>query len=930
MSKAGSNRIDSRPWVKSPLGGACAPGCVRACRFLPHGVRAPLSFSTAAALISFVVLLAMFTSAGYADLAGSGRDEIESDWRLTPLGPDGADIGQLFLLSDGRRLALSTAGTFHVWVPLESPFRSGMWRPVARARFFPGDILLAQAVPGSTSGPFVLLRSGRLLRWREPHLWLEQPQPGEDQQALYDEGCSHGAFEAIGKLTPQVARQVVALLPGEADDPEAVLALTRYGGVTILGPDRAADSWQLTWHDRQVEDTASEERLRQVTQALILDQLPRRVFVLKKWEWLFVSHDHARSVTPIGGELPMEVSAISICETGAICAVTPDGLLTSRDGGTHWERLGPITTLEWAAYGELRSVHRAPTGRQTAFAITREGRLLRTINGGQTWRPQLSDLPVRVHSLVCDDAGGEILLATSRGVLAATAPFARWQWQNHGMRQVTVLTTRQLPDERILVGTQLGLYVFDGLTRQWFPTDQEPRFAEELGGEPTPADHADDAIWRRLSGSVACLDVVPSDEGGWCLCVGSDDGVVTCTLPESRVDLAWQAAGPRLAITSVDALGDGSLWATGVEGRGVWLGRAAGPDTWTSKDALLEPLCTEERPACPPRFLCGEGSASGPVLLSHGEAWCLDRGEPWTWDLPATGRPLAGWHTPIATYLATDLGLYARAGDGPWIEAGFRGERILDLQAALHAPETMLCRTADGVYWSTRTGWSASGEPAGPAGRSWQEIPVPPELVAISASLSLDGEGVLLGTRFGLFLAEPPENELLIREPRPIFATPNPFSQHVQLRCCMDTARYLDLNQTTAGTTTREVEEDPIAGEEPSRTQATRPEQRPVAEIGATGASPRPEDAAQPQDPGEAEPESVNSAVAEIRIFSVHGQLVRRLVGAQALTDEEGVPFLQWNWDGRTERGQEAPNGIYLLSTRLGPQSYVGKLVKFR
>ena len=930
MSKAGSSRTDSRPWVRTPLGGVYAPGCVRACLSLRRAARAPLSLAASAALLSVFVLLTLFTSAGRATVDGLGPNEIESEWRITPLGPEGADIAQIFLLSDGRRLAISTAGTFHVWVALESPFRTGMWRPVGRTRFFPGEVLLAQGIPGSTSGPFVLLRSGRLLRWLEPEEWLEQPLPGEDEQALYDEGCLHGAFRAIGALTPQVARQVVALLPGEADDPQAVLALTRYGDVTAIGPDRSTDSWQLTWQDRREDSAGGEERLRQVTQALILGQHPRQVFVLTKWEGLFVSHDHGHSVTPVAGELPMEVSAISVCETGGLCAVTPDGLLTSRDGGAQWQRLGPVTTLEWAAYGELRSVHRAPMGGQTAFAITREGRLLRTINGGHAWQPQLSDLPVRVRSLVCDDASGEILLATSRGILAATAPFERWRWRNHGLRQVTVLSTCQLPDERILVGTQLGLYVFDCLTRQWCPTDQEPHFADGLGGEPTPDDQGDDATWRRLSGSVACLDVSPSDDGGWCLGVGSDEGAATCHLPDARVDLSWRAAGPRRAVTSVEARGDGSLWATGIEGPGVWLGQASGPDTWTSRDELLEPRCTAERPACPPRFLNADGAAAGPTLLSHGEVWSLGRGEPWAWDLPAAGRPLAGWHTEIATYLATDLGLFARVADGPWSEAGFRGERILDLQAALHAPETMLCRTSDGIYWSTRTGWSASGEPTGPVGRSWEEVPVPPELAATSASLSLDGSGVLLGTKFGLFLAEPPESELLIKEPRPIFATPNPFSQHVQLRCCIDTARFLDLNQTTAGTSTREVEVDSSVGGEPSRTATSRAEQRQVTEIGATGASPGSEAAAQASDPGEAAPESVSSAPAEIRVFSVHGQLVRRLVGAEALTDEAGAPYLQWHWDGRTERGQEAPNGIYLLSTRLGPQSYVGKLVKFR
>jgi hypothetical protein len=69
----------------------------------------------------------------------------------------------------------------------------------------------------------------------------------------------------------------------------------------------------------------------------------------------------------------------------------------------------------------------------------------------------------------------------------------------------------------------------------------------------------------------------------------------------------------------------------------------------------------------------------------------------------------------------------------------------------------------------------------------------------------------------------------------------------------------------------------------------------------------------------------------EVRIISVHGQLICRLTAGEVLAaDGAGGPFLQWSWDGRNERGQEAPNGIYLVSTRVGEQSYVGKIVKFR
>ena len=59
-------------------------------------------------------------------------------------------------------------------------------------------------------------------------------------------------------------------------------------------------------------------------------------------------------------------------------AALPDGLWTSRDGGTTWRRLpkapGGITAL---------AVH--PTNSNMAFAGTREGRMFITKDGGTSW-----------------------------------------------------------------------------------------------------------------------------------------------------------------------------------------------------------------------------------------------------------------------------------------------------------------------------------------------------------------------------------------------------------------------------------------------------------------------------------------------------------------------------------------------------------------
>jgi hypothetical protein len=176
-------------------------------------------------------------------------------------------------------------------------------------------------------------------------------------------------------------------------------------------------------------------------------------------------------------------------------------------------------------------------------------------------------------------------------------------------------------------------------------------------------------------------------------------------------------------------------------------------------------------------------------------------------------------------------------------------------------------------------------------------VPIPASLGVVCVGFDPEAENVYVGTEFGLFAASPPEAAIAVDRPLPIEAVPNPFSQHVTLRCSLP-PKLLRQIQSTPSEASRQVwPSDRKAGAER------------LAQEGAL----------------------VNPAPApEILIVNVHGQLICRLRTHDLRSAVDGAGHLDWTWDGRDERGQEVPNGIYMISTRVGDQCFIGKVVKFR
>lgn len=280
--------------------------------------------------------------------------------------------------------------------------------------------------------------------------------------------------------------------------------------------------------------------------------------------------------------------------------------------------------------------------------------------------------------------------------------------------------------------------------------------------------------------------------------------------------------------------------------------------------------------------LDGYGRLDAAAGGSEAEAWE---------DAPAGRQPLCRCPGPGGLWLGTEDGLFLSGSPSGWTFAGLEGERILEMAAAPPLP-WIFARTPERLY--------ASDD----GGSSWEPVPLPAGLRL--ASLSLDGAGgrLLLGAwRHGLFAAPLPEVRGRAGEPLPIQALPNPFTAAVTLRCALPEASAV----APAGS----------GGE----AAATRGEGGAVT------------DGAQDASAGAARAPALDAtglAEAQACVYSVHGQLVRRLGAPRRIDGIGGAPFLQWEWDGLDERGLPVANGVYLVTTSLGTQRMIGKLIKLR
>ena len=127
------------------------------------------------------------------------------------------------------------------------------------------------------------------------------------------------------------------------------------------------------------------------------------------------------------------VRALTRDPQGALVALTTDPkneslgyVYRSPDGGATWKRLGRLTRLNLGSYGsflEATSISATPAG---LFVGTNAFGVLRSSDGGRTWKPFNVGLPVlSISSLVADPADARRIYATvpQNGVYAIEVSF---------------------------------------------------------------------------------------------------------------------------------------------------------------------------------------------------------------------------------------------------------------------------------------------------------------------------------------------------------------------------------------------------------------------------------------------------------------------------------------------------------------------------
>jgi len=224
-------------------------------------------------------------------------------------------------------------------------------------------------------------------------------------------------------------------------------------------------------------------------------------------------------------------------------------------------------------------------------------------------------------------------------------------------------------------------------------------------------------------------------------------------------------------------------------------------------------------------------------------------------------------------WLGTDSGLFEGPALDDWTFAGLEEERVLEVLSGPPGAAWLFARTAERLYASDTRG------------AAWEQVPLPAGMRVAALALDVPGRRLLLGAyRHGLFAIPLPEPRLPEEPAVVIHARPNPFAGQVALHCELPAALVV------------------AAGGE-SEARASIP-----GGSGATGL-----------------------ANLEARVYSVHGQLVRRLASpARVTTEPDGTVSLAWSWDGLNERGLPAANGVYLVTTAAGTQRVQGKLIKLR
>ncbi len=817
-------------------------------------------------------------------------------WEFVPLGPEGADFVSVTPLEGDFWLGLSGRGQLFCWIPFDSSASGGAWQRVPLG----GDGAVHQVarVAGGRDGErvLVLLTDGTLLTWAPPS--------GGSPRARW------GELRRWAAVPAERALSVVSALPGDGapQGPEVLLAM-RDGAFWGVRAEGTLERWRARFlppATQQDSRSAGESPAIRIRWAGRAPGEPGLILAITEWEGLFASRDGAQSFSPVMDDLPKGVRSIGIMPGGGLCAACVEGVFTCREPGARWQALPGRCAGGEIDCREICALLADPRSPEHLLARTARGRILRSLDGGQSWRAALEDHPVRVRSMAYGLDGRELLLATSRGVLASCDGGASWQWRNRGLRQAAVQAIAIGRDgeggDDLFIGTDLGFYFRSGESGAWRgDIDCTP------GGEGL-----DPATWQRLSGRIFALDLREDDSGYRRLGLGTEAGPAVAGWQRLGGGCGWAAGGPQQAASTVMIQDGGGFWAAGRTAEGFWAARRDPSGAWASVE-MPAAAGTALDPAGPLPALVRRPDAGGERILMAscgladlGAAQAHD-GADEAGEASVDGKPRGPVPGPpgccvLSTacghgtwWAATDDGLWRTRDATRWERVAFGGERTGRVTLAAGRPGLVVCRTSGGVVLSANDG------------ASWRVVPVPEQLHVMELAVDQPGSRLYLGTQMGLFavampgLDDPIAGGSLLEEFRPLDAQPNPFSTHVVLRGPLGPIRGEPARQSEGG-----------EGSSESGTAATTGDGPPAAILASDT------------------PSLADCRDCELLVVNVHGQVVRR-VAPRGVPDADGSGrCAEWTWDGRDERGQVVPKGIYLVSARVGSVGYRGKVIKLR
>ncbi len=910
-----------------PTAGRLRPPHRRRARGVVPRDLARISGCTAAVLAAALALAGPATAAGSSSSSSDNGSQGARgrSWAFIPLGPEGADLVSIVPLPEGGWLAQAARGQLFCWAPCDSTPGGGAWERVPLCA--DGAVHLVARVESSAGRSCVaaLVSSGELLRWdsretpgeRSCEAGTESPSsfPFQGDSALgpgsrasdRGRGAVEGGLRPWAQLPEGRVLSAVSILPGEgaAGAPEVLIAL-RDGTFYAVSADGGLERWLARFHDPSLASSGDRggDPLRiRLRWAGRLAGEPGSVLAITEWEGLYLSRDGGRLFAPIAGGLPKGVHCLVDVPGSGVLAGCAEGLYRASRVGATWQPCSePYATggSEAREFWEL-----LPTAGQLLGRVA-DGKVYSSDDGGATWHPVLGDVPLRVRALACDPRGGEVLLAASRGALLSTDGGASWEWRNRGLRLAGVQAIALSHNgQQIFVGTDLGFFARSGEQGEWLPqlpcaASIAPSTPGELDEQVAAASETgaglDLTTWQRLSGRVLALDLWESPAGLRLLCLGTESGPAVCSWQGAADVCRWDPDGPPEMATSILALPGGAACATGGIASETWAVWRGPRGDWTPIE-LPPRLTSALDPDGPPGTLVPwVGEEDGQVVLAGGGLTRLalwgafdplgareaQRGEPLPLSAPSGCQVLTAAAAWGDLWTGTDDGLWRlREGDS-WERVAFDGERVVRLCLAAGRPGLVACRVAGGVFLSEDDG------------RSWQALPVPEQLHVQSLAADQAGTRLYLGTQLGLFeVALGPSlgvatGSLDPEAAQPLEAQPNPFSAQVVVRGL-------------------------LTGD-------------PLSAVRAAGWGGEGVDAGAAIGSGE----GAGGEGLELLIVNVHGQLVRRIAARAVVAAGDGASYLEWQWDGRDERGQAAPRGIYLVSARVGGTGFRGKVIKLR